>query len=241
MKIDVLTLFPELIDSFVSQSLIGQAISNGVVSVESHNFRSATNDKHKSVDDSSFGGGPGMVLKPEPIFDYVESHELSRPIIYLSPTGETFNQELAQEFSELDGFTLLCGRYEGVDQRVRDHLVDREVSVGDYVLAGGEAAALIIVEAACRLVPGVLGNAESFAQDSFSDGLLEHPQYTRPAEYRGWDVPAVLLSGDHKQVELWRKAYSLYITYKNRPDMIEERGGFSQADLDLLNQFNLSV
>lgn len=241
MRIDVLTLFPDLINSFISQSLIGQSIKNGNLDIRTHNFRDSSKDKHKSVDDSPFGGGPGMVLKPEPIHRYVQDHEVMKPIIYLSPTGKQFSQDIASELAASNGFTLLCGRYEGVDDRIRTNMVDQEISIGDYVLAGGEAAALVVIEAVCRLIPGVLGNNESAQNDTFSEGLLEYPQYTRPAEFNGWKVPKELLSGDHELVARWRLAYSLHKTAIERPDLIEIRGGITTEEHELLNEFGLSV
>ncbi len=239
MRIDVFTIFPDIIDSYTSASILGRAQAGGHLDVQSHDLRDGAEDKHRSVDDSPFGGGAGMVMKPAPIFSVVEQTQPPRPLLYLSPTGRRFDQAYAIELSALDGFSLLCGRYEGVDERVREHLVDGEVSVGDYVLAGGELGALVVIEAVARLIPGVLGNEESISDESFTDGLLEYPHYTRPAEFRGWDVPAALRSGDHGLVDRWRMAQSLDRTRKSRPDMIEARGGLSTAEKSLLDEFGL--
>ncbi len=239
MRVDIITIFPEVIETYANASILGRARGAGHLDLRVYDPRDATDDPHRSVDDAPFGGGAGMVLKPEPIFRTVEAAQSPRPILYLSPTGRTLDQAYASELSALDGFTLLCGRYEGVDERVRTHLIDGEISIGDYVLAGGELAALVVLESAVRLRPGVLGNAESAADESFSNDLLEYPHYTRPAEFRGWDVPAVLRSGNHAMVERWRRAQSLRRTIDHRPDLIERRGGLSPADLELLAEFDL--
>jgi tRNA (guanine37-N1)-methyltransferase len=194
---------------------------------------------HRSVDDSPFGGGAGMVLTPEPIFAAVEAADPPRPLLYLSPAGRRFDQAWARQLAAGDGFSLLCGRYEGVDERVREHLVDGELSVGDYVLGGGEVAAMVVLEAVGRLVPGVMGNETSAEDESFSDGLLEYPHYTRPADFRGWAVPEVLRSGDHGAVARWRRAQALARTRRERPDLIEARGGLSAEDEALLAEFDL--
>ena len=237
MRIDVFTIFPDLIEGFCAASLVGRARQRGVVDIRVHDPRDATSDAHRSVDDAPFGGGPGMVLKPEPLFDIVEKIAPPRPILLLSPSGRTFDQAYAHELAGLDGLSLVCGRYEGVDQRVRDHLVDGEVSMGDYVLSGGEVGALAIIEAVTRLVPGMMGNAESADVESFAGGLLEYPQYTRPASFRGWDVPDVLRSGNHALVERWRRAQALRLTIGRRPDLIEARGGLTEDDRALLDEF----
>lgn len=239
MRIDVLTIFPEVVEAFASASVLGRARQEGLLDLRIHDLRDATADIHRTVDDSPFGGGAGMVMKPEPIFDTVERVEPPRPLIYLTPAGRPFDQATAARLAGGDGFSLLCGRYEGVDERVRKHLVDEELSIGDYVLAGGEVAAAVVLEAVGRLVPGVVGNVESVDDESFSDGLLEYPHYTRPAEYRGWSVPDVLRSGDHGRVARWRQAQSLRRTLDVRPDLIQERGGLSDADRALLAEFGL--
>ncbi len=239
MRIDVITIFPDLVEGWASSSLLGKARQDGVLDIRVHDLRSVTTDPHRSVDDSPFGGGAGMVLKPEPVFTTVEAVDPPRPLLYLSPAGRTLDHGYARELAELDGFTLLCGRYEGVDERVREHLIDGELSIGDYVLAGGEVAAAVVLEAVGRLVPGVVGNRESVEDDSFARGLLEYPHYTRPASFRGWDVPEVLTSGDHGRVGRWRRAQALARTVRNRPDLIEARGGLDADDRAVLAEFGL--
>lgn len=239
LRVDIFTIFPEMVDSAASESVIGRGRRDGILDVRVHDLRDAATDKHRTVDDAPFGGGAGMVMKPEPLFDSVESVDPPRPLYYLSPSGRVFDQHMASELAALDGFSLLCGRYEGVDERVREHLVDGEISVGDMVLAGGEVAALLVLEAVGRLVPGVLGNSESTSDESFSDGLIEYPHYTRPADFRGWEVPEVLRSGDHARVERWRRAQSLRRTIDHRRDLIDARGGLSTEDQRLLDEFGL--
>ncbi len=234
MRIDVFTIFPELVEHFFEGSLLGKASRSGSVDLRVHDIRTTAQDAHRSVDDAPFGGGPGMVLAPGPLFASVESANPPRPIYLLSPAGRRLDQSVAEELRALEGFSLVCGRYEGVDQRVVDHLVDGELSVGDVVLAGGEAAALVVVEAVVRLIPGVMGNQYSGVEESFAEGLLEYPQYTRPASFRGWDVPDVLLSGDHGRVAKWRRAMALKQTLEKRPDLLEARGGLSSEDEALL-------
>jgi tRNA (guanine37-N1)-methyltransferase len=239
VRVDVFTIFPELIDGFARGSLLGRARDEERIDLRVRDLRAATKDARRSVDDSPFGGGAGMVLMAEPLFGAVEAVEgaegLPRPLFLLSPTGPRFDQAKAAELAALDGgFSLLCGRYEGVDQRVADHLVDGELSVGDVVLSGGEVAALVVLEAVARLVPGVLGNAESAADESFADGLLEYPQYTRPALFRGWAVPEVLVSGDHGRVARWRRVQALQRTLERRPDLIAARGGLREEEIALL-------
>ena len=237
MRIDVFTIFPDLVDGFLAGSLIGKARRDGVLTVNVHDLRSAATDPHRSVDDAPFGGGAGMVLAPEPLFGAVEKVDPPRPLYLLGPGGERFSQAVAQRLAQQpQGFSLLCGRYEGVDQRVADHLVDGELSIGDYVLAGGEVAALVVVEAVARLVPGVMGNEASAADESFTDGLLEYPPYTRPAEFRGWTVPEILRSGDHGRIERWRRATALARTIDRRPDLIDGRGGLTSGEVRLLRE-----
>ena len=238
MRIDVFTIFPSLVDDYLSASLIGKARADARLDIRVHDLRSMTTDPHRSVDDSPFGGGAGMVLTAEPLFGAVEAVDPPRPLFLLSPSGRRFDQAVAAELAAGDGFSLLCGRYEGVDARVADHLVDGELSVGDVVLAGGEVASLLVVEAVARLVPGVLGNEASVEDESFRDGLLEYPQYTRPATFREWSVPDVLLSGDHGRIARWRRAQALARTLDRRPDLIEARGGLSDADRALLEEFS---
>ncbi len=234
MRIDIFTALPQILEAPLSASLLGRARERGLVDVRVHDLRDHTTDRHRSVDDSPFGGGAGMVLSPEPVFRAVEAVQPQRPLFLLDPGGRRFDQEVAVELAGGPGFSLLCGRYEGVDERVRRHLVDGELSIGDFVLAGGEAAAFVIVEAVTRLVPGVMGNEASAGEESFVDGLLEHPQYTRPADFRGWVVPQVLRSGDHARVARWRRAVALARTVARRPDLIEARGGLSAEETALL-------
>ena len=241
LRIDVLTIFPEMVDQFCAASLLGKARREGVLEVNSHDLRQAATDAHRTVDDAPFGGGAGMVLMAEPVYTVVEQVEPPRPLLLLGPGGRRFDQAMALELAEAGGFSLLCGRYEGVDDRVRTHLVDGELSVGDIVLAGGEVAALVVIEAVSRLVPGVMGNQASAEDESFADGLLGYPQFTRPASFRGWDVPDVLLSGDHGRINRWRRAQSLVRTARERPDLIDDRGGLTDDDRALLAEFDLDL
>jgi tRNA (guanine37-N1)-methyltransferase len=231
MRIDVFTLFPDIIDGFCSHSLLGRARESGAIAVNTHDIRAHTTDVHRTVDDLPYGGGAGMLMRPEPIFASVEAANPPRPLLLLGPGGQKFDQKMAHALAEMGGFSMLCGRYEGVDQRVREHLVDHEVSVGDVVLAGGEVAACLIIEAVTRLIPGVMGNSESPITESFgAEGLLEEPQYTRPGEFRGWEVPEILRSGDHAKVATWRHVQALWRTMQQRPDLIEARGGLTEAE-----------
>ena len=235
MRIDVFTLFPQIVDGFCSHSLLGRARESGAVDVRTVDIRDHTTDVHRTVDDTPFGGGAGMLMRPEPIFAAVESAQPPRPLILLGPGGQKFDQKMAETLAATGGFSLLCGCYEGVDQRVREHLVDHEISIGDVVLAGGEVAACLVIEAVTRLLPGVMGNAESPITESFgAHGLLEEPQWTRPAEFRGWEVPEVLRSGDHAKIASWRHAQALWRTLQQRPDLIEARGGLTDAEKALL-------
>ncbi len=236
MRIDVFSIFPDMVGAFAAQALLGKAQDRGLLDLRVHDLRSETTDVHRTVDDSPFGGGAGMVLMPEPIFAIVEKVQPPRPLFLLGPGGRRLDQGLARELAAGEGFSLLCGRYEGVDARVTDQLCDGELSIGDYVLGGGEVAAMVVLEAVGRLVPGVMGNNTSADDESFSDGLLEYPQYTRPAEFRGWDVPAVLRSGDHARVARWRHAQSLARTVERRPDLIAARGGLTDAERKLLSE-----
>jgi len=238
MRIDVFTLFPQLVDNFCSESLLGRARNEKLVDVRSHDLREHTTDVHHSVDDAPFGGGAGMVLRAEPVFESFEKSGAPRPLLLLSPGGKPFDQAFANKLANLEGFSLLCGRYEGVDHRIREHLVDEEVSVGDVVLAGGEVGACLIIEAVTRLLPGVMGNAMSPITESFgASGLLEEPHYTRPAEFRGWQVPEVLRNGNHAQIERWRRAQALHRTLAKRPDLVELRGGITKDEQRLLEEF----
>jgi tRNA (guanine37-N1)-methyltransferase len=234
MRIDVFTIFPDMVEGFAAQSLLGKARQRGVLDVRVHDLRSAATDPHRSVDDAPFGGGAGMVLMAEPIFAAVEAVEPPRPLLLLGPGGRRLDQAYARELVAGGSVSLLCGRYEGVDERVRTHLVDGELSVGDYVLAGGEVAAMVVLEVLGRLVPGVMGNEASADDESFSTGLLEYPQYTRPASFRGLDVPEVLRSGDHGRVARWRRAQALLRTIEERPDLIASRGGLTEEEAALL-------
>ena len=239
MRIDVFTCLPQLLEAPLAGSLLGRAREHGLVDVRLHDLRHHTTDRHRSVDHPPFGGGAGMVLAPEPIFRAVEAVAPPRPLFLLGPGGRRFDQASARELAMGSGFSLLCGRYEGVDERVRDHLVDGELSIGDYVLAGGEAAAFVVVEAVTRLVPGVMGNDASADEESFVEGLLEYPHYTRPATFRGREVPEVLRSGDHGRIARWRRAQALARTRAARPDLIDARGGLSAEDRALLDEFGL--
>ena len=223
MRIDVVTIFPGIFESPLRESLLGRAIGAGLLDVRVHDLRDSTSDKHRQVDDESYGGGPGMVLKPEPVFAAVESLGAGeRRTLLLSPAGRRLDQALARELAGEPWLVLICGRYEGVDERVVEGLGAEEVSIGDYVVAGGELPALVVLEAVTRLVPGVIGREESHEQDSFGDdGVLDHPHYTRPAEFRGMRVPDTLLSGNHAEIERWRREAALEKTRRNRPDLLE--------------------
>lgn len=237
LRVDVFTIFPGMVEAYAGESILGRAGVAGHLDVRAHDLRLATEDAHRTIDDSPFGGGAGMVMMPEPVFAAVEAVDPPRPLILLGPGGRRFDQSVAAELADLDGFSLLCGRYEGVDERIRTGLCDDEVSLGDFVLAGGELAALAIMEAVARLRPGVLGNEASPDDESFADGLLEYPHYTRPADFRGMEVPEVLRSGDHGRVARWRRAGALVRTLALRPDLIERRGGLTDADQALLEEF----
>jgi len=221
MRIDVFTIFPAILEVPLRESLLGRAIADGLLDVRVHDLRTWSTDRHRSVDDEAYGGGPGMVLKPGPIFAGVESLDPDRGrVLLLSPAGRRLDQSLVRELSGEPHLTLLCGRYEGVDERVVEGLPAEEVSIGDYVLAGGEVPALVVIEAVTRLIPGVIGKDESHEQDSFAEpGMLDHPQYTRPAEFRGMAVPEVLRSGDHGAIERWRRDAARAKTSRNRPDL----------------------
>jgi tRNA (guanine37-N1)-methyltransferase len=239
VRIDVFTIFPDMVGGFASQSLLGRASTKGLLDIRVHDLRDHTTDVHRTVDDTPFGGGAGMVLRPEPIYASVEAVDPPRPLFLLGPGGRRLDQAMARELAAGGGFSMLCGRYEGVDDRVRTDLCDGELSVGDYVLGGGEVAAMVVLEAVGRLVPGVMGNAESAGDESFSDGLLEYPQYTKPAEFRGMSVPEVLRSGDHGRVDRWRRSRALRRTMEARPDLLEARGGLTEAERALLDDPDL--
>jgi tRNA (guanine37-N1)-methyltransferase len=236
VRIDVFTAFPEYFESPLRASLLGRARERDLVDLRVHDLREYATDRHRSLDDSPFGGGAGMVMLPEPLFAAVETVAPPRPLLLLAAAGERFSQARASDLASGSGFSLLCGRYEGIDQRVADHLADGELSIGDYVTAGGEVAALVVIEAVTRLVPGVMGNAESGHDESHVDGLLEYPQYTRPAEFRGWEVPEVVRSGDHARVARWRRAQALHRTRSRRPDLLAGRP-LSDADAAALREF----
>jgi tRNA (guanine37-N1)-methyltransferase len=238
VRVDVFSIFPELVRAGCSAGILQRARARALLDLRVHDLRSAAQDPRRSVDDAPFGGGPGMVMMPEPLFGAVEAVEaaegLPRPLFLLSPGGRRLDQAGVVELAAGPGFSLLCGRYEGVDQRVADHLVDGELSIGDFVLSGGEAAAVVVIEAVARLLPGALGNEGSIDEESFASGLLEYPQYTRPAVFRGWGVPEVLRSGNHQEVARWRTAEALRRTLDRRPDLIEARGGLRDEEAALL-------
>jgi len=226
MRIYVLTLFPEMVEPVLSASIVGKAREKGLVAIEVVNFRDFSPSKHGNVDDAPYGGGGGMVLMPEPIFRAVESLPIDRTsarIILTCPQGEPYTQRKAEELSKERELVIICGHYEGFDERIREHLATDELSIGDFVLTGGEIAALAIVDSVVRLLPGVLGNETSARRDSFASGLLEHPHYTRPADFRGWKVPEVLLSGHHERIDEWRHREALRRTWQRRPDMLAGR------------------
>ncbi len=230
MHIHVLTLFPEMFVALSGSSIVKRAIEANLVSLNTVNFREFAHDRHKTVDDSPYGGGPGMVLKPEPVFEAVdcirqglsEEQAANLPVILLTPQGRLFSQQIALELTKHNRLILICGRYEGVDERIREHLVTDEISIGDYVLTGGELPALILIDAIARLLPDVLGDPTGAQDDSHAMGLLEYPHYTRPPEFREWKVPDILLSGDHAKIDQWRREQSMLRTYNKRPDMLEK-------------------
>lgn len=225
MKFDIVTIFPKMVQAPLTEGIVGRAIDRGLLDVKVHDLRDFTTDKHRVVDDMPFGGGPGMVLKPEPLFRAVEAIRSQRgapgAVILTSPEGPKLTQAVAERLKSLRHIAILCGRYEGVDDRVREHLATEELSIGDYVVSGGELPALVIVDAVARLVPGVVGDEQSVARDTFARGLLDFPQYTRPAEFEGRAVPPVLLSGHHKEIERWRRREALARTLARRPELLE--------------------
>jgi tRNA (guanine37-N1)-methyltransferase len=223
MRIDIITLFPEICRAPLNESMMKRAQESGALGLRIHNLREWTTDKHHIVDDSPYGGGQGMVMKPEPVFAAVESlrTDLSK-VVLMTPQGRKLDQQVAQEFSAEEHLIIVCGHYEGIDHRVIDHLADAEISIGDYVLTNGAIAAVVFVDAVARLLPGVLGHEQSALDDSFSSGLLEAPQYTRPAEFLGWKVPEILLSGNHEEIVAWRKSEARRRTRENRPDLLGE-------------------
>lgn len=239
IRFDILSVFPEMFESPFYSSILKRARDKGLVEIHLHNIRDYATDKHKMTDDAPYGGGGGMVMKVEPIeralASIIPSRDDTASVFLLTPQGKTFDQNLAAELSVYSRIVLICGHYEGVDERVRTYLVDREISIGDFVLTGGELSAMVIVDAVTRLVPGVLGNNESASSDSFSTGLLEYPHYTRPANYREWQVPDVLLSGNHREIQAWRRKESLKRTYLRRPDLIEKIE-LSEEDRKILDE-----
>lgn len=224
MIIEVLTLFPEMFPGPLSAGVTGRGLAGGLVTLRVHNLRDYTHDRHRQVDDVPYGGGAGMVLKPEPIFEAVRARTGKGPVILLTPQGELLNQRMVRELAGHDDLYLICGRYEGVDERVATHLVDREISIGDYVLTGGELPAMVLIDAVSRLVTGVLGSEESPKDESFDQHLLEYPHYTRPPEFEGHPVPEVLRSGHHAEIERWRRAQAAERTRRRRPDLLDHQG-----------------
>ena len=244
MRFHVLTIFPGMFDGPLTESIIRRARDAGLIEVHLYDIRDHARDRHRRVDDYPFGGGPGMVMKPEPLFEAVEhvrqsaSLSASTPIILMTPQGRRLDQPLVEELATNPDLVLICGRYEGVDERVREHLATDEISVGDYVLSGGELAAMVVVDAVARLVPGVVGCAESPANDTFTSGFLQHPLYTRPAEYRGMTVPEVLLSGNHAEIARWQRLHALRRTLDRRPDLLDgvETDMLSEEELSFLDE-----
>ena len=246
MHIDILTLFPQMFGSPFSTGIFQRAVERKLVSINLHNIRDCTHDKHHTVDDYAYGGGAGMILKPEPIFEAVElirqgagDQEFVLPVVLLTPQGRCFSQDIAYELSKYSHLILICGRYEGVDERVREHLVTDEISIGDYVLSGGELAAMVVIDAVVRLLPGVLGSEASVIDDSYATGLLEYPQYTRPVVYRGWSVPQVLLSGNHAQITKWRREEAIRRTLERRPELLD-KANLSLKERQLADSFKQS-
>jgi tRNA (guanine37-N1)-methyltransferase len=236
MRIDVLTLFPEFFEVLKNWSIIGRALQQGIFSLNTVNIRDFSKDKHKRVDDYPFGGGPGMVMKPEPIYDAISSVKTDKSLtIFLSPQGKVLNQELANKLSKESHLILLCGHYEGVDNRIIENYIDMEVSIGDYVLTGGEIPAMVLIDSVVRLLPGTLSSEESYMEESHYDGLLEYPQYTRPRVFNGLPVPEILLSGDHEKIREWRKYQALKNTFLKRPDLLEKRK-LSKSEMEMLER-----
>ncbi len=238
MHFDIFTLFPDMFQGPFTESILKRAQERGLLSIALHNIRDVATDKHHIVDDYPYGGGAGMVMKPEPIFAAIEAVYESGPIILLTPQGRLFNQQIARALAQEQCVTLLCGHYEGIDERVHQHLVTDEISIGDYVLTGGELAAMVVVDAVSRLIPGVLGADASIQEESHSGNLLEYPHYTRPPEFRGWRVPDILLSGHHAQIARWRRKESLRRTRERRPDLFEKVELSRKLDEKLLRELN---
>lgn len=239
MRIDIITLFPSMFKGPFDESIIKRARKRGILEINLHNLRDFTDDRHRTVDDLPYGGGAGMVMKPEPLFRAVEKVKEEKrsfwKVILLSPQGQPFAQEKAKELAEEEGLIFICGHYEGVDERVREHLIDEELSLGDFVLTGGELAAMVIVDAIARMLPEVLGCKDSIREDSFYQTLLDYPHYTRPAEFRGWKVPGVLISGNHQKIREWRKKKKLENTFKKRPDLLKT-AKLSREEEEMLEQ-----
>lgn len=239
MRIDIITLFPSMFRGPFDESIIKRARKKGILEINLHNLRDFTGDRHRTVDDLPYGGGAGMVMKPEPLFRAVEKVKEERrsswKVILLSPQGQPFAQEKAKELAQEEGLIFICGHYEGVDERVREHLIDEELSLGDFVLTGGELAAMVIVDAIARMLPEVLGCKDSIREDSFYQTLLDYPHYTRPAEFRGWKVPGVLISGNHQKIREWRKKKKLENTFKKRPDLLKT-AKLSREEEEMLEQ-----
>lgn len=239
LKFDIITIFPGMFSGPLDESILARAREQGLISVKVHNLRAYTTDKHHVTDDYPYGGGVGMVMKPEPFFAAVDARRClpeahcREKVILLSPQGRTFRHAIAAEFAQLDHLILLCGHYEGVDERIREHLAEEEISIGDYVLTGGELPALVVIDAVSRLVGGVVGSPAGPAGDSFATGLLEYPQYTRPADFRGWLAPEVLLSGNHEQIRRWRRRQALLRTLQRRPELLET-APLTPEDLEIL-------
>ncbi len=222
MRFDVITIFPDFFRNFLSFGILGRAIKRGIIEVKIHNLRDYSTDRHKKVDDKPYGEETGMILMPEPVFNAVESIKIegSSLTILLSPQGKLFNQEIAVKLSNFSQIILICGRYEGVDERIKEHLIDEEISIGDYVLSGGEIPAMVIIDTVSRLIPGVVGKEESLRKDSFFSNILDYPRYTRPRNFRGFLVPEILLSGDHEKIKKWQKEKAIENTLKKRPDLL---------------------
>jgi tRNA (guanine37-N1)-methyltransferase len=240
MQLDILTLFPEIISPYIQASIIHKAVGNHIVSINLHNLRDWATDKHHTTDDTPFGGGGGMVMKPEPIFAAVEDLQKEStpcPVVLMTPQGAQLDHQAALEFSTADRLIILCGRYEGIDERVRTHLVTHEVSIGDYVLSGGELPALVFMESVIRLLPGALGDPKGATDDSFANGLLEYPHYTRPAVFRDWNVPDILTSGNHRAVSRWRKKQTWLRTILKRPDLVEKHH-LNGVDVEILREID---
>jgi tRNA (guanine37-N1)-methyltransferase len=236
VRFDIFTLFPEVFDPYLHTSILEKALARGLLTVDMHNIRDWATDRHRTADDEPYGGGGGMVMKPEPIFQAVQGvlgEPPGCPVILLTPQGRPFNQARARELAREPQLAFICGRYEGVDERVRQYLVDDEISIGDYVLTGGELAALVVVDAVARLLPGVLGDPDATSKDSHTAGLLEYPHYTRPPDFRGWKVPEILTSGDHGRVARWRREQALRRTWARRPDLLKE-AALTPEDLEFL-------